>query len=346
MVFKKGNILNEKTEAIVNTVNCVGVMGKGIALQFKQAYPENFKVYKKACDNKDVKPGKVHIFNLNRMFNPKYIINFPTKRHWKQKSIINDIEAGLSDLVKVIEELKIKSIAIPPLGCGNGGLDWITVKEMIIKHLEKSKGVEVFIYKPVGTPENTAMPVNTDKPKMTTARALYILLIEKYTETDYLLSQLEIQKLAYFLQSSGENLKLNFIAHKYGPYADNLNHVLQVMEGHFIRGYGDRSAGQVTKKSIQVLPEAVNAAKTFIENNNEALDRLKKVASLIFGFETPYGLELLSTTHWVIVNNPGITDNHSNIISKVQEWNTRKKNLFKPEHIKKAINKLQTAQWI
>lgn len=344
--FKKGNILKEQAEAIVNTVNCVGVMGKGIALQFKQAYPKNFKEYKKACDKKEVIPGKMFIYDLNSIFNPKYIINFPTKRHWKQKSQIEDIEAGLNDLVKVIKELNINSIAIPPLGCGNGGLDWHIVKEMIKGSLKTLVDVKIYLYEPSGTPDSATMPIKTEKPKMTTARALYILLMDKYAEAEYLLSQLEIQKLAYFLQSSGENLRLNFAAHKYGPYADNLNHVLQVMEGHFIRGYGDRSVGQATKRSLRILPDAVKEAKDFIADNIDALNRLKKVSSLIFGFETPYGLELLATTHWVISNDPKIITNKSNIISKIHEWSPRKKELFKPEHINKAMARLKAEKWV
>lgn len=344
--FKKGNILADQAEAIVNTVNCVGVMGKGIALQFKQAYPENFKAYKKACDNNEVQPGQMFVYHLNSMFNPKYVINFPTKRDWRQKSLIDDIDSGLKDLARVITQYNIKSIAIPPLGCGNGGLNWSIVKEKIIKSVENLENVTISLFEPAGAPASIAMPVKTEPPKMTIARALYLLLMERYTQAEYLLSQLEIQKLAYFLQTAGENLRLNFVAHKYGPYADNLNHVLLAMEGHFIRGYGDRSAGQATKQSIRLQPAAIAAAKEFVADNTEALEKLNRVADLITGFETPYGLELLATTHWVIKTDPAIKNNGDEIIAKVQNWSTRKKELFTPAHIKKAAGRLIERNWV
>lgn len=125
IILKQGNLLEDEAEALVNTVNCVGVMGKGIALQFKLAFPEVFSEYEKACRREEVQPGKMHVVSTKLLFNPKYVINFPTKRHWKNKSRMEDIEAGLVDLIKVVKELEIKSIAIPPLGCGNGGLNWV-----------------------------------------------------------------------------------------------------------------------------------------------------------------------------------------------------------------------------
>ncbi len=145
--YKQGNLLEENTEAIVNTVNCVGVMGKGIALQFKQAFPENFRQYKKACDSKEVRPGKMFISDTGKLF-PRYIINFPTKRHWRGKSKIEDIETGLKSLVDSVRRFNIKSIAIPPLGCGNGGLNWGQVKPMIANAFIKLPDVTVIIFEP------------------------------------------------------------------------------------------------------------------------------------------------------------------------------------------------------
>ncbi len=129
--LKQGNLLEEDAEALVNAVNCVGVMGKGIALQFKQTFPENFQQYKKACDAKEVQPGRMFTVPTGKLFNPKYIINFPTKRHWREKSKIEDIQTGLKALVAEVQQLDINSIAIPALGCGNGGLDWLEVKPLI-----------------------------------------------------------------------------------------------------------------------------------------------------------------------------------------------------------------------
>jgi len=147
--LKTGNLLTEKTEALVNTVNCVGVMGKGIALQFKKAYPENFKAYKKICDAAQLHPGQMFVYDSKTVLAPRYIINFPTKQHWRSKSKLEDIQSGLIALVTEIQERKIQSVAIPPLGCGNGGLDWSVVKPMIIKACEQIPDVEVILFEPL-----------------------------------------------------------------------------------------------------------------------------------------------------------------------------------------------------
>lgn len=332
----KGNLLNSNAEALVNTVNTVGVMGKGIALQFKQAFPDNFKAYKKACNNNEVQPGKMFIFKTDSLGFPTYIINFPTKRHWKNKSKIEDIEDGLASLREEIIRLNIKSVAIPPLGCGNGGLDWSVVKPLIFQSLE-DLNTTIYLYEPTGTPAPDKMIIRTSKPKMTKARAILILLIDQYQKLGYQLTLLEIQKLAYFLQEFGEPMRLNYVKYLYGPYADNLNHVLIRLEGHYIRGYGDRNS----ISEIRLLNDATSIARQFIENDASSLERLAKVKNLIKGFETPYGMELLATIHWSIKHGDCMIKDDESIIEYVQSWNTRKKNLFKKNHILKTIDHLK-----
>ena len=339
--YKQGNLLEENTEAFVNTVNCVGVMGKGIALQFKQAFPENFKQYKKACDAKKVKPGQMFTASTGKLF-PKYIINFPTKRHWRGKSKIEDIESGLKALVEELERLNIKSIAIPPLGCGNGRLEWAQVKPMITNALAGLSDVRVVIFEPKSAPVADKIKVATKKPNMTLARALFIRLLEIYEIPGYRLTKLEIQKLAYFLQEAQEPLKLRYTKHHFGPYADNLNHVLQRLDGHFIRGYGDRSQ----KSQMYVLPEGRKAAHNYLEQHPEANDRLERVSNLITGFETPYGLEMLSSIHWVATKeDPQAAEDCERAIALVQQWNERKRKLFKLSHLKKAWQRLKQENW-
>ncbi len=147
--LKRGNLLEEEAEALVNAVNCVGIMGKGIALQFKQAFPENFKYYQKACKNSQVQPGHMFTVATETLFNPRYIINFPTKRHWRQKSKIEDIQSGLTALINEVQDLGIQSIAIPPLGCGNGGLTWSDVKPLILEAFESLPSVDVILFEPI-----------------------------------------------------------------------------------------------------------------------------------------------------------------------------------------------------
>jgi len=292
----RGNLLQAPAEALVNTVNCVGYMGKGIALQFKQAFPANFKHYEAACHAGDLVPGKMMIHDNGGLVNPRYIINFPTKRHWKGKSRIEDIESGLNALVADVQRLGIRSIAVPPLGCGLGGLEWRVVRPMIEQAFAGLPDVQVLLFEPAGAPEAKAMPVRTERPHMTPARALFVKLMDAYSALDYSRTLLEVQKLAYFLQEAGEPLRLKYEAGHYGPYAANLNKVLEVMEGHFIRGYGDC---QKPEAEIELLPGAVDEASAFLADKRDSLTRLEQVADLIEGFETPYGMELLATVHWV-----------------------------------------------
>jgi len=336
IIFKQGNLLEDDAEALVNTVNCVGVMGKGIALQFKQAYPEMFSEYEKAYRRGELQPGKMHVFIRDSFFPPKYIINFPTKRHWKHKSRIEDIELGLADLVKVIEKLGIRSIAIPPLGCGNGGLHWGEVRRKIEAVFESLPNIEVHLYEPAESPSPDQVVIRTNPPKMTRARALLLLVMNDYCIPGYKLSLLEVQKLAYFLQVVGEPLKLRFEKSKYGPYAENLNHVFIRLDGHFIRGFGDRSR----EAEIYLMPSAVQKAEQYLQGDAEAYDRLRKVRAIIQGFETPYGLELLSTVHWVIEENGNINDIHQ-IAEAIHQWNERKRKIFQKKHIQKAWEHLQ-----
>lgn len=342
MTTTQGNLLQADAEALINTVNCVGVMGKGIALQFKQAFPENFTYYAKACKKQHMQPGKMLIFETGSMVNPRYIINFPTKRHWKGKSSLQDIEAGLADLVAQIKRYRIRSVAIPPLGAGLGGLHWLQVKPLIETAFAELPDVQVLMFEPKGAPAVEQMPVHTKRPGMTAGRALLIRLLDLYGRQGYRHSLLEVQKLAYFLQVAGEPLKLHFQPHHLGPYAENLNHALQHIEGHFIRGYGDRSA----QAEIRLMPDAVEQANAFLRSNPETERHLERVKRLIEGFETPYGMELLSTVHWVAEHEPDTQPNLAAVRERVLAWNQRKRDLMKPQHISKAYSRLEQQGWV
>lgn len=346
----KGDLLKQETDAIVNTVNCVGIMGKGIALQFKRKWPENFKAYEKACKAGQVRTGKMFVLDLGMLHNgkPEFIINFPTKNHWREKSKLSYIEEGLQDLVRVIREQNIKSIAIPPLGCGNGGLDWDVVRKLIEDSLS-GIDVDVRLFSPSGAPDAKTMETRTERPQMTIGRAVLIRLLSIYREMDYSLSRIEVQKLCYFAQEAGEALRLNYAKNKYGPYADNLRHVLDKIEGHFIKGVGDND---MAVPQIVLMPGALEDAETFLADHPESVKRIQTVADLIEGFETPYGMELLSTVHWVIVKDK---KGHSRdeAVQAVHrwkedqpEWNERKKALMKESHIFMAWDRLEEKGWL
>lgn len=338
----KGNLLDAPVEALVNTVNTVGVMGKGIALQFKQAFPDNFRVYESACKRQEVVPGKMFVVPIHRFENPKYIINFPTKRHWKGKSRIEDIEAGLIDLLEVIRNSDIKSIALPPLGCGNGGLEWGIVLPMIKRAIAQIPEVRVLVYSPGGAPDVDQMRVATQRPRMNDNRAALIAMMMNYGEIGYRLTLLEVQKLAYFLQLAGQPLKLNFAKEKYGPYAEALNHVLQRLEGHFVRGYGDRSR----EASIEVLPDGRNEVAAYLADDDATNKRIEVVNELIEGFENPHGMELLATVHWVMTEDPRAQRDLPHAVSVLHAWNDRKAHVFPEAHIRIAWEQLQRLRWV
>jgi O-acetyl-ADP-ribose deacetylase (regulator of RNase III) len=341
--YKSGDILNDQAEALVNTVNCVGVMGRGIALQFKNAFPENFKAYALACKQNKVQPGRMFVFKTGQMFNPRYIINFPTKRHWRGKSRMEDIESGLRSLVEVIQEHHIRSIAIPPLGSGLGGLSWQKVKSRIEAAVEPLTDVQVIIYEPKGAPKTEKMAHSREVPNMTAGRAALVELMHRYLSglLDPMVTLLELHKLMYFMQEAGEPLRLKYKKAIYGPYAENLRHVLNDIEGHLVFGYAD--GGDAPDKQIKLVPGAIEDAAAFLEQHTETRVRFDKVAELVEGFESPFGLELLSTVHWVI--NKENVRTLIDVEKHAYAWDDRKRQ-FTPRQIALAVDVLTQKGWI
>ncbi len=341
----QGNLLDADVEAVVNTVNTEGVMGKGIALQFRKAYPDNYEAYRKACAAGEVQPGRMFIFDRNTLTLPRYIINFPTKRHWRSKSRIADVETGLDALVIDVQRLRIHSVAVPPLGCGNGGLRWSDVLQRMRAAFELAPEVRWLVFEPKGAPKPEKMKNRTTRPRMTQGRAAVIGLIDRYLVPgfDYPISLLEIQKLVYFLTEVGEELKqVQFVKHHYGPYADVLRHVLEKMDGHFITGYGVGENKPDTP--IHLLSGAAEEATAFLEKHSETLARFDRVAQLIEGFETPLGMELLATVHWVAVRE-NAAPNPESALRAIQAWSTRKAKLMSPEQVSAAWTRLAELGW-
>jgi O-acetyl-ADP-ribose deacetylase (regulator of RNase III) len=340
--LKSGDLLKETTDAIVNTVNCVGVMGKGIALQFKQRWPSNFKEYEAASKRKEIKPGRMFIYDLGEWEKPRYIINFPTKAHWRGDSKLEYVEDGLRDLVKQVKRLGIKSISLPPLGCGNGGLDWDEVRESIFAAFKDQPEIDVHLFEPKGAPPAREMVNRTAKPGLTAVRAAIIKIISIYREMEYGLTRIELQKLAYFLEKAGRALNLGFVKDNYGPYSDKLRHVVKALDGHYIAGVGD-FAGE---SEIGVIPGAVAEADEFIKTSGDAdlAMQVERVRNLIQGFETPYGMELLATVHWVATQEPNI-HTADDAISAVHGWNARKRAILREDDIRLAWDRLKKEGW-
>ena len=341
--FKTGDILAEDAEALVNTVNCVGIMGRGIALQFKKAFPENFSAYAEACKRGEVQPGRMFLFETAELTNPRYIINFPTKRHWRGNSRIEDIEAGLEALREVIRELGIRSIAVPPLGSGLGGLEWSAVRTRIEHALRGFNDLDIAVFEPRGAPETSGMVRSRAIPTMTNGRAALVGLMDRYLNglLDPFVSLLEVHKLMYFMQIAGQPLKLRYTKGQYGPYAENLRHVLNAVEGHFISGYAD--GGDAPDKPLELVPGAVEDADVALGRSPTTRKRFERVTELVEGFESPFGLELLSTVHWVLENDR--VTSRKDLVSVTYDWNNRKKQ-FSPRQIGLAADVLIEKGWI
>lgn len=349
ITYKKGNLLEANVEALVNTVNTVGVMGKGIALMFKEQFPDNMKNYQKACKQNLLHTGKMFITERTEK-NPRWIINFPTKQHWKNPSKLEWITEGLLDLRQIIQSKQIKSIAIPPLGAGQGGLPWESVKKQMESILQDMTDVNIIIYEPTETYQN--ITANTRSKMLTPARALIAELVRRYWIIGMECSLLEIQKLAWFLERAvkllhlGSPLKCNFKAHYYGPYADNLRHLLNNLEGNYLlceKKINDAKPTDV----IWFNEKQRESLKIYLESDEMKpyQDSLEFTSKIIDGFESAFGMELLATIDWLI-SQEDYSPNVDNILKGLGNWmneraSKRKLRLFNREFIEIALNRLQ-----
>lgn len=321
--FVTGNIFESDAQALVNTVNTVGVMGKGIALQFKKAYPNNFKAYKKACENEEIKIGKLFIFkDFNLSSGEKLIINFPTKKHWKNPSEYHFIEEGLNDLKRILQENSIQSIAIPPLGAGNGGLDWARVKQLIVSELNDC-GSEIIIYEPTNQIKEN---LKKERVKLTKARALLLYMLFDLVKNGEYVSEFSSEKVCYFLQRFGGQkfFNLEFEPKFYGPYSGKVRFVLNALNGSYVMGYSD-----MNKKPFDPLTlvgDGYQKVKDFVESDEELKKIAENTSSFLSGYYSDFALELLSTVDYISWKNNTIDKNV--IETKLSEWSNRKQSMF------------------
>jgi O-acetyl-ADP-ribose deacetylase (regulator of RNase III) len=310
--YAQGNLLAAPAEALVNTVNEVGVMGKGIALMFREAFPDAARLYEQAAKAGRVRVGHMFVVPNASLIGPRWIIHFPTKKHWRHPSKLEWVREGLRDLMRVVREKQISSIALPPLGCGNGGLDWELVRREIEAVAAEMPDVDILVFAPTGEYQNTAKREGVEE--LTPARALIAELVRRYAVLGLECTNLEVQKLAWFLDRSikqfelADPLKLEFVANKYGPYADRLRHLLNGLDGSYLHcqrrlsdaGPLDLIWFEDTKRerleSFLSTPEALSYAPA-----------LERTAKLIDGFESPLGMELLATIDWLLLNGVDLT---------------------------------------
>lgn len=341
--YKVGDILADESEALVNSVNCVGVMGKGIARQFKDRFPANFRAYHDVCERGDLKLGSVFVYVNNMMWSPRYIINFPTKDHWRSRSKLTDIEMGIAALKDEIVKRRIRSIAIPPLGSGLGGLSWTDVKPLIETALGDLADVRVTVYEPLAVSADAMAAGHRRKPKMTPGRAALIGLMGRYLKglLDPFVTLLEVHKLMYFMQEAGEPLKLKYVEGDYGPYATNLQYVLRSMDPYFITGYGDE--GDQPGKPIELADGALDQAIQVLQKQPSTLARFERVSALVEGFESGPGLEILATVHWVSLREPDAEE--ADVVAATRKWGPAKSK-FSDRQILLALYTLRAKGWL
>ena len=306
--YTQGNLLEADTEALVNTVNEIGVMGKGIALMFREAFPENTRQYVAACKAKTVHVGSMFVVRERDLTGQRWIINFPTKKHWRQPSQLEWIRDGLRDLVRVIQEKQIRSVAIPPLGCGAGGLDWSQVRDEIELALCDLGDVEVFVYSP--TTEYQNAPKRSGVDELTPARALMAELVRRYSVLGLDCTNLEVQKLGWFLtrvirkRRVTDPLELDYSANKFGPYADKLRHLLNGLDGSYL--HCEKRLSDAGPADLIWFEDSRRAKlQEFLQSEacRPYLDALEETAVIIDGFESPLGMELLATVDWMVAEN-------------------------------------------
>ena len=302
--FTKGNLLESEAEALVNTVNTVGVMGKGVALMFKEAFPENYRAYRAACKKGEVTVGHMFVYARDAVVGPRWIINFPTKKHWRYPSRMEWIQDGLDDLLRVVKEYGIRSVAIPPLGAGNGGLLWADVRREIEAMLCDTDA-DIIVYEPTAEYQNVAKRKGVQK--LTPARALVAELVRRYWVLGIECSLLEIQKLSWFLErfivlSNLDNpLELQFAADRVGPYAERLRHLLEALDGSYLQ-CDKRIADASPMETIRFDDAKKDRVSTYLKGAEAQRyeKALEQTSTLIDGFESPLGMELLATVDWLV----------------------------------------------
>lgn len=342
--FLKGNLLNSKAHALVNTVNTVGVMGKGIALQFKKNYPHNFKIYKEKCKNGEVEIGKILLVKDTDLLNgERYILNFPTKTNWRKPSEYEYIEKGLDNLIKILEKNNIESIAIPPLGSGNGGLNWNLVKKLMVNKLKDLK-TTIYIYEPN---DEIKEILNTERVKLTPARAMLIYFLFRLVENGEFVSEFASEKICYFLQRFGavKYFKLDYKKSFYGPYSGKVKHVLYYLNGSYIKGYSGMNKKPF--EELDLIIDTYNQVQDYIlkSENEEIRKIIENTENFLSGFYSNFALELLSTIDYIIVKNKVQTEEGIN--NHLRNWSSRKKTLFSDERfVKLALKQLDKYELI
>ena len=341
--FKKGDLLASTDGVLVNTVNTVGVMGKGIALQFRDEFPHNYEVYVEACRKGELYPGKLLVVDdKSPRYGVKTIVNLPTKIHWRNPSKYEYVEKGLEALREFIIANNVEAISIPPLGCGNGGLDWNRVKSMITHYLADLHST-LHIYEPSADVARVlkSTAVQHGDVKLTNSSAMLLYALFFYETMGESASLFAANKLAYFLQRSGEPAfkKYKFTRAHFGPYSYQVGKALHKLNGKYLIGLEQMNLRAFEPLTLQysTWEEIKEYADTILPRASR--ERLNHLVALVSGFQSTLSLEVLATVDFVRKENQGISLEET--VQKVWEWSDRKQLLFKERYIQIAFNHLK-----
>jgi len=336
--FITGNIFDSPAKALVNTVNTVGIMGKGIALQFKKEFPLNYKLYFDACKKSEVKIGKLFVVKDSNYTGVKFIINFPTKKHWRSPSQYEYIEKGLDDLILILEKYNISSIAIPPLGAGNGGLKWGKVKEILVDKLSHLN-IDIYIYEPS---KHIREKLKKERAKLTDARALLLYVLYDLVRNGEYVSEFSSEKVCYFLQKFGAQkyFKLNFKPQFYGPYSGKVRYLLSALNGSYLMGY----AGMNSKPfdPLTLISDGFPEIQSYIESNSDLSEIAHKTMKFLNGYYSDFALELLSSVDYISIKANSIEKEV--ILYELNKWSDRKQSMFSnPKYLNVSIQHISSS---
>ena len=349
----KGDILRSTQHALVNTVNCVGIMGKGIALIFKNKYPAMFEDYVERCERNEVRLGEPYVYDAG----DHLIVNFPTKQHWRSVSRLSDIEAGLGYLKEHLSEWGIKSIAVPPLGCGNGQLDWSVVGTTLVRHL-KEFGIPVELYVPYDLSiENAQLSLfeacpesgleqTPSRPRVPIGQIALVDILQKVESEEYHwpVGRIMFQKLAYFATVAGIPTGLKYEANSYGPYADGVKKIVAHLQNNGL--VMERRRGQMFETVVG--PTYEDARREYEEDLKELEPRILRVADLLTRFDSTKA-EVAATVHFTAMT---LRENHSRspeageVIDAVERWKVRRNPPLRREDVGRSLVSLATQGWI
>lgn len=317
--FTTGNILNSDVDCLVNTVNCEGYMGKGIAYQFKQAFPDNYKAYVEACRKGQMRIGSVFIYSEDG----KTIVNFPTKDKWRNNSKIEYIQEGLENLVDKLTLVKPASVAIPPLGCGNGGLQWHDVKGLIEEYLSPVPDIKFIVYEP----SNYYKADIKTAPKLNLSHLVLMQLKFNLVKFD----KIRLQKCAYFFNIFSGQTYFSFERAKYGPYAHSIDILSkQIKEYQSFYNIDTSKAYELAHKELvsESIANKLEQYRIFII----------KSSSIVNNVKSQKDLEVLASVSRVIEEHKEIDE--IGINNEIKHWSERKKEMMSGKEIKNALNEL------